>query len=108
MYKRQDARHAIPVQINRNGVRAIAEGTGRIDTLSLPNVVGTTDIKAGDLLVSSGLGQRFPVGYPVGVVESVESDPGLPFLNVVVRPSAQLDRVRHVLMVFAGIQLGYQ
>ena len=58
--------------------------------------------------MSSGLGQRFPVGYPVGVVESVESDPGLPFLNVVVRPSAQLDRVRHVLMVFAGIQLGYQ
>lgn len=97
-----DARHAIPVQINRNGVRAVAEGTGRIDTLSLPNLVETTDIKAGDLLVSSGLGQRFPVGYPVGVVESVESDPGLPFLNVVLRPSAKLDRVRHVLLVFAG------
>lgn len=97
-----DARHAIPVQVNRNGVRAIAEGSGRIDTLLLPNVVETTDIKAGDLLVSSGLGQRFPVGYPVGVVESVESDPGQAFLKVVVRPSAKLDRGRYVLLVFAG------
>lgn len=97
-----DSRHSIPVQVNRNGVRAIAEGTGRIDTLLLPNVVETTDIKAGDLLVSSGLGQRFPVGYPVGVVESVESDPGQPFLRVVVRPSAKLNRGRYVLLVFAG------
>jgi rod shape-determining protein MreC len=97
-----DSRHSIPVQINRNGVRAIAEGAGRIDTLMLPNVVATTDIKAGDLLVSSGLGQRFPVGYPVGVVESVIQDPGKPFLKVVARPSAQLDRSRFVLLVFSG------
>lgn len=97
-----DARHAIPVQVNRNGVRGIAEGTGRVDRLLLPNMVETTDIKAGDLLVSSGLGQRFPVGYPVGVVESVESDPGEAFLRIVVRPSAKLDRGRYVLLVFAG------
>ncbi|MGB5325159.1 MAG: rod shape-determining protein MreC [Pseudomonadales bacterium] len=97
-----DARHAIPVQVNRNGVRGIAEGTGRVDMLLLPNMVETTDIKAGDLLVSSGLGQRFPVGYPVGVVESVESDPGEAFLRIVVRPSAKLDRGRYVLLVFAG------
>ncbi|NNC55820.1 MAG: rod shape-determining protein MreC [Pseudomonadales bacterium] len=97
-----DARHAIPVQVNRNGVRGIAEGTGRVDTLLLPNMVETTDIKAGDLLVSSGLGQRFPVGYPVGVVESVESDPGEAFLRIIVRPSAKLDRGRYVLLVFAG------
>ena len=97
-----DSRHSIPVQVNRNGVRAIAEGSGRIDTLMLPNVVATTDIKAGDLLVSSGLGQRFPVGYPVGVVESVVQDPGKPFLKVVARPSAKLDRSRFVLLVFAG------
>jgi len=101
-----DSRHAIPVQVNRNGVRAIAEGTGRADTLLLPNMVETTDIKAGDLLVSSGLGQRFPVGYPVGVVESVESDPGQAFLNIVVRPSAKLDRGRYVLLVFAGEREG--
>lgn len=97
-----DVRHAIPVQVNRNGVRAIAEGTGRLDTLVLTNMVETTDIKAGDLLVSSGLGQRFPVGYPVGVVESVESDPGQAFLNIIVRPSAKLDRGRYVLVVFSG------
>lgn len=97
-----DSRHAIPVQVNRNGVRAIAEGSGKIDTLLLPNVVATTDIKAGDLLVSSGLGQRFPAGYPVGVVESVIHDPGQPFLNVVVRPSAQLNRSRYLLLVFTG------
>ena len=97
-----DARHATPVQVNRNGVRAVAEGTGKIDTLILPNMVATTDIKAGDLLVSSGLGQRFPVGYPVGVVESVVHDPGRPFLELIVRPSAQLDRSRHLLLVFTG------
>ena len=67
-----------------------------------PNMVETTDIKAGDLLVSSGLGQRFPVGYPVGVVESVVQDPGKPFLKVIARPSAKLDRSRFVLLVFAG------
>ena len=97
-----DARHAIPVQINRNGLRAVAEGSGRIDTLTLPHLVETSDIEVGDLLVSSGLGQRFPVGYPVAVVETVVKDPGKPFLTVVARPSAQLDRSRHVLLVFSG------
>ncbi len=97
-----DVRHALPVQVNRNGVRAIVEGTGRHDTLMVPNLVETTDIKSGDLLVSSGLGQRFPVGYPVGVVESVESDPSKPFMDVVVRPSARLDRGRYLLLVFSS------
>lgn len=102
-----DVRHALPVQVNRNGVRAIVEGTGRHDTLILPNLVETTDIKSGDLLVSSGLGQRFPVGYPVGVVESVESDPGKPFMDVVVRPSARLDRGRYLLLVFSAAPKPY-
>ena len=97
-----DSRHALPVQINRNGVRAIAEGSGRIDTLWLPNLVSTTDIQVGDLMVSSGLGRRFPIGYPVGVVETVKRDPGQAFLEVAVRPSAELDRSRFVLLVFAG------
>lgn len=98
-----DARHALPVQVNRNGVRAIVEGSGRYDLLIAPNLVETTDIKSGDLLVSSGLGQRFPVGYPVGVVESVESDPGKPFMQVNVRPSARLDRGRYFLLIFSAI-----
>jgi rod shape-determining protein MreC len=100
-----DSTHAIPVQVNRNGVRAIAEGTGLLDELVLRHVAATTDIRQGDLLVSSGLGQRFPVGYPVGVVESIEHDPGKPFMLVRARPSAHLNRSRHVLLVFTAAEI---
>lgn len=95
-----DSTHAIPVQVNRNGVRAIAEGTGDLNRLSLRHVSTNTDIREGDLLVSSGLGERFPVGYPVAEVESVVRDPGKAFLTVKARPMARLDRSRHVLLVF--------
>ena len=95
-----DATHSIPVQVNRSGVRAIAEGTGSLGQLEIHHVSATTDIREGDLLVSSGLGGRLPVGYPVGVVSSVERDPGEPFARVLATPSAALDRSRHVLLVF--------
>ena len=95
-----DATHAIPVQVNRNGVRAIAEGVGRLDSLELRHVATTTDIKVGDLLVTSGLGQRFPAGYPVAVVDEVTRDPGQAFTLVKATPSAALDRSRHVLLVY--------
>jgi rod shape-determining protein MreC len=95
-----DATHALPVQVNRNGVRAIAEGTGDLNRLRLRHVSNTTDIREGDLLVSSGLGKRFPVGYPVAEVESVVRDPGQAFATVIARPMARLDRSRHVLLVF--------
>lgn len=95
-----DASHAIPVQVNRNGVRAIAEGVGRLDRLELRHVASTEDISVGDLLVSSGLGGRFPVGYPVAKVTEVIADPGQPFARVTVEPSAALSRSRHVLLVF--------
>ncbi len=98
-----DATHAIPIQVNRNGVRAIAEGTGLLDELRLKHVAATTDIQPGDILVSSGLGQIFPVGYPVATVDSVEHDPGQPFLHVIARPNAKLNRSRHVLLVFTGV-----
>jgi rod shape-determining protein MreC len=94
-----DSAHAIPAQLVRNGVRVIVEGTGRIDVLDVNHVAATMDVRAGDLLVSSGLGQRFPRGYPVGIVESVESDPARPFAAVKAKPSAQLDRSRYVLVV---------
>jgi len=97
-----DASHAVPAQIVRNGVRVIVEGDGRIDMLGVNHVAATMDVRPGDLLVSSGLGMRFPGGYPVGVVESVANDPGRPFSVVHARPSAQLDRSRHVLVVSAG------
>lgn len=95
-----DSSHAIPVQINRNGVRAVAEGIGDLYQLQLRHVSNTVDIQEGDLLVSSGLGQRFPVGYPVATVDSVVHDPGQPFARVTARPMAQLNRSRHVLLVF--------
>lgn len=103
-----DSTHALPVQVNRNGVRAVAEGIGDLHQLKLRYVSNTTDIREGDLLVSSGLGQRFPVGYPVGEVESVVHDPGQPFATVMVKPKAQLNRSRHVLLVFSSQGAGAQ
>jgi rod shape-determining protein MreC len=95
-----DSSHAVPVQVNRNGVRSIADGVGRTDELELHHVAATTDIQNGDLLVSSGLGGRFPVGYPVARVSSVIHNPGLPFMIVRAIPTAQIDRTRHVLLLF--------
>ena len=96
-----DSAHAIPVRISRNGLRAIAEGSGLIDELSVSPVAATTDIQVGDLLVSSGLGGRFPAGYPVGEVTKVAIDPGKPFAEVRAKPLAELDRSRNVLLVFS-------
>lgn len=94
-----DRNHAIPVQVNRNGVRAIAVGSGRLGELTLVHVPDTADIQEGDLLVTSGLGQRFPEGYPVGTVRSVSQDPAKDFANVSAIPSAALDRSRHVILL---------
>lgn len=96
-----DAMHALPAQVVRNGARVIVEGDGRVDALNVDHVAATMDVRPGDLLVSSELEQRFPGGFPVGVVESVVNDPGKPFAVVQARPSAQLDRSRHVLVVTA-------
>jgi rod shape-determining protein MreC len=99
-----DATHSTPVQINRNGVRAIAEGSGRLGLLEIRHVSATTDIEVGDLLVTSGLGGRFPIGYPVAIVNQVERDPGQAFATVTAQPSSSLDRSRHVLLVFTAEQ----
>lgn len=95
-----DITHSIPVQVNRNGLRAIASGTGNPERLELRHVADTADIKEGDLLVSSGLGQRFPAGYPVAVVKEVVHDSGQPFAIVRAVPTAALNRSRYVLLVF--------
>ncbi len=94
-----DAIHAVPVQVLRNGVRGIAEGTGDIDRLIVRHVATTTDIVVGDTLVTSGLGGRFPPGYPVAEVTAITAEPGAAFLTVTSRPMAQLDRGRHVMLV---------
>lgn len=95
-----DASHALPVQVNRNGLRTVAVGTGRINELALPHLPNNADIEVGDLLVTSGLGGRFPSGYPVAEVVSVERKPGEPFASVVAIPSAHLDRTREALLVW--------
>lgn len=94
-----DTTHSIPVQVNRNGLRAIASGTGNPERLELRHVADTADIKEGDLLVSSGLGQRFPAGYPVAMVSEVIHDSGQPFAIVRAVPTAMLNRTRYMLLV---------
>ncbi|WP_081794847.1 rod shape-determining protein MreC [Pseudomonas sp. H1h] len=96
-----DSTHSIPVQVNRNGLRAIASGTGNPERLELRHVADTADIKEGDLLVSSGLGQRFPAGYPVATVKEVIHDSGQPFAIVRAVPTAALNRSRYMLLVFS-------
>ncbi len=95
-----DQAHSVPVQVLRSNLRLIAQGTGIDQKLELRHVNSTADIRVGDQLLSSGLGNRFPVGYPVGVVDRVVYEPGKPFAEVTASPSAQLDRSRHVLLVF--------
>jgi rod shape-determining protein MreC len=101
-----DITHSLPVQVNRNGLRAIASGTGNNEWLELRFIGDTADIRLGDILVSSGLGQRFPAGYPVGRVISVSQDPAKPFADVRVTPTAQLSRSRYMLLVFSA-ESGY-
>ena len=97
-----DPDHAIPVEIVRNGLRTIAIGTGKLEQLSLPFLARNSDVQAGDLLVTSGLGGAFPAGYPVGTVTMVDDSSGDAFLEVAARPAASLDRLHEVLLVFQG------
>jgi rod shape-determining protein MreC len=95
-----DGAHAIPVQVNRNGLRTIAVGTGDMTRLKLPYLSTSADVIAGDLLVTSGLGGGFPAGYPVGTITEVKRDPGQSLAEIEVRPAAALDRSREVMFVW--------
>ena len=95
-----DPSHSIPVQVNRNGLRAIAVGTGQYDTLLLEHLPTNADIRTGDLIVSSGLGKRFPRGYAVGEISGITHEPGSAFARVSVRPIADLNQSREVLLVW--------
>lgn len=94
-----DSRTAIPVEVERSGFRAIALGKGLLHELELAHVPDSADIQEGDLLYTSGLGGRFPAGYPVAVVSEVIRDPGRPFTLVKATPAARLDRSRQLLVV---------
>ena len=95
-----DASHAIPVQVLRNGLRGIAIGNGIIDELNIPHLPINANIKVGDKLVTSGLGGHFPPGYPVATVTEVKTHPGEAFLKITASPTAHLDRVQEVLLVW--------
>jgi rod shape-determining protein MreC len=99
-----DTHSGVPVQDARNGIRAIAVGDNYSGKLRLVNVPHTVDIKANDVLVTSGLGENYPEGYPLGKVASVIKDPGLQFATILVEPSARLDRSRQVLLVWPSKQ----
>ena len=96
-----DSHHVIPVEVNRNGERALVRGSSTAATeLELLFVTQTQDIKAGDRLVSSGMGQIYPKSYPVAEIVSVFTDPGQDFATIKARPLAQLASTRHVMLVF--------
>ncbi len=94
-----DARHSIPVQINRNNTRAMASGIGTFNELKLQHVSNSADIKEGDLLISSGLGGLFPFGYPVALVTSINHDPSQAFAQIKAQPLATLTKSRQVLLL---------
>jgi len=96
-----DPNHAIPVHVNRNGLRAIALGTGAPDVLDIPYLPNSADIEVGDLLTSSGLGGRFPRDYPVATVTNVVKDPSKPYAVVKAKPTALLETSREVLLVWS-------
>lgn len=95
-----DPSHSVPVRVVRNGLRSIATGIGKPDQVRLDYIPGNGDIEEGDVLVSSGLGGRFPMDYPVATVSHVNRQPGQPFATVYAEPAAELDRSHQVLLVW--------
>jgi len=96
-----DPNHAIPVQVNRNGLLTIAVGSGQLNRLNLPFLPNNADIRPGDLLITSGLGGTFPSGYPVAVVDDFTPITNKPFVNITATPKAMLDRNRELLIVWS-------
>lgn len=101
-----DASHALPIQVLRNDIRVIAAGSGCTDDLQLEHLPGNTDIRVGDVLVTSGLGGRFPEGYPVGVVSSVKVDNQRAYTVIQARPTAGLQRLRYLLLLWGADRNG--
>jgi len=99
-----DPSQAIQVEINRTGLRTLVVGTADVDTLSLPFITNNTDVRVGDMLVTSGLGGRYPRGYPVGVVKQVRRTPAEAFATVTAQPSADLTHGHTVLLYFPVVK----
>ena len=99
-----DPGHALLVEVNRNGLRTVAYGTGEYGRLNLPGLPNNADIQPGDLLVTSGLSGAFPSGYPVAVVDTVTRIPQEAFADVTATPAAALDQVREVMLIWSSRQ----
>ena len=97
-----DSSHDIPVQVLRNGLRTILKGSSGSNDLVAPFLTRSADIRKGDVLVTSGLGGRFPPNYPVARVERVVADPNEAFLKITAQPMAELDHGRLVLLIWPG------
>ncbi len=97
-----DPGHALLVEVNRNGLRTVAYGTGEFGRLDLPGLPNNADIRTGDLLVTSGLDGTFPPGYPVAVVDTVTRVPQEAFAEVTATPSAALDQMREVMLIWSA------
>ena len=99
-----DPDHALPVEVNRNGLRTIAVGTGDYEQLDLPFLPNNADIRQGDLLVTSGLGGAFPAGYPVAIIDSITRIPQEPFAVVTAKPAAALNQIREVMLIWSSVE----
>lgn len=100
-----DTTHAISLRIERTGVSVIAEGLGQWDRIRLAHLPHSIDIQDGDRLITSGLDDRFPEGYPVARVNRIQRDVSQPFMQVQAEPYAQLDRIRYVLLLWPQVEL---
>jgi rod shape-determining protein MreC len=94
-----DISHAVPVRVQRNGLRLIASGSGQIDRLIHNFVPHSADVRKGDLLVTSGLGGKYPEGYPVSRIVLVRTDESREFATIYSEPVAQIDRLRYMLLL---------
>lgn len=100
-----DITHAIPLRVHRNGVRVIAKGTGSVTKMEVENIPHSTDIKQGDLLVTSGLGGKFPEGYPVAEVTYVSDNSNREFARITVKPLVELNRLRYLLLLWPNDEI---
>lgn len=94
-----DISHAVPVRVQRNGLRLLASGSGQIDRLNHNFVPQSADVRTGDVLVTSGLGGKYPEGYPVSTVSFVSNDESREFVQIYSTPIAQIDRLRYLLLL---------
>lgn len=96
-----DKESSISVRLERTGMRAIVSGKGDYNELEMQYVPSSTDIKVGDHIYSSGLGERYPAGYAVGVVSKVHRHHSGEFAQILVKPNAQLSSGHHIVVLFS-------